>query len=95
MSMLILGNWKVHVNLNFFHYILPSTKPSGYKIGIKFSNTPLVVEPNNSATKIVNAYIIDDLDDWSRNPLNKFILTNCLRGVTNIVKNAGKRKYVC
>lgn len=34
----------------------------------------------------VNAYIVYDLDNWSRNPLNKFTLKNCLFGGTIIVK---------
>ena len=34
----------------------------------------------------VNAYIVYDLDNWSRNPLNKFTLKNCLFGDAIIVK---------
>ena len=43
---------------------------SGYKIGIQFNKSVLVVEQNNYATKIVNAYIVYDLDDWSNFLLN-------------------------
>ena len=32
--------------------------------GIQFNNTPLVAEENNYEIKNVNAYIIDDLDNW-------------------------------
>ena len=32
------------------------------KIEIQFNNTPLIREENNYATKIVNAYIVYDLD---------------------------------
>ena len=43
----------------------------GYKIGIQFNKSVLVVEQNNYATKIVNAYIVYNLDDWP-----KFLLNN-------------------
>ena len=45
---------------------------SGYKMGIKFAKDPLAIEQNNYATKIVNAYIIYDLDAWPNNPTNNF-----------------------
>lgn len=45
-------------------------------------------------TKLVNADIFYDLDYCSRNPLNNFILQNCLFGVTNIGKNNDKSKNV-
>ena len=45
-------------------------------------------------TKIVNAYIVYDLDYLPRNPSNNFILKNCLFGATNVVKNSDKNKYV-
>ena len=41
---------------------LHSTRLFGYKVKIKFDKDPLVVERNNYATKIVNAYIVYDLD---------------------------------
>ena len=37
---------------------------------MQFNKTPLVVEQNNYATKIVNGYIVYDLDNWP-----KFCLT--------------------
>ena len=37
---------------------LHSVKLSGYKVGIKFDEDPLVVKQKNYATKIVNAYIV-------------------------------------
>ena len=36
--------------------------------------------------KIVNVYIVYDLDAWSRNPTNNFKFKNCLFGATNVVK---------
>ena len=32
----------------------------------------LAVKQNNYATKMVNAYIVYDLDAWQNNPLNNF-----------------------
>ena len=73
---------------------LHSIKLSGYKMGIKFDKDPLAVEQNNYLTKIVNVYIVYDLDAWLRNPTNNFKFKNCLFGATNIVKNSDKEKYV-
>ena len=33
----------------------------------QINNTPLVIEQNNYATKIVNVYIFYDLDNWPKN----------------------------
>ena len=44
--------------------------------------------------KIVNAYIIYDLDTWPKNPTNNFKFKNCLFRATNIVKNSDKEMYV-
>ena len=63
-------------------------------MGIKFDKDPLAVEQNNYLTKIVNVYIVYDLDAWLRNPTNNFKFKNCLFGATNIVKNSDKEKYV-
>ena len=57
---------------------LNSIKLSGYRIGIKFDKDPLAVERGNYLTKIVNVYIVYDLDAWSRNPTNNFKFKNCL-----------------
>ena len=94
--MLLVGNQKVCLNLNLTLHgaFLASIKYFGYKIGIQFNNTPLVVEQNNYATKIVNAYIIYDLDNWPKVPLRNFTLINCLFGAINILKNSDKNKYV-
>ena len=64
------------------------------KIGLQFNYTPLAVEQNNHATKIVNIYIINDLDYWPKLPLRSFTLNNRLFGAINIVKDGDKEKYV-
>ena len=72
---------------------LRNMKLSGYRIGIKFDKDHLAVEQNNYLTKIVNFYIVYDLDAWPRNPTNNMKFKNYLFGATNIVKNSGKEKY--
>ena len=52
----------------------------------------LVVEKNNYVTKILNVYIIYDLDNWLIISLDNFILKNFLFGLINIVKNSDKSK---
>ena len=59
-----------------------STKLSGYRTGIKFNNSVLVVEQNNYASKIVNVYIVYDEDTWPKNPLNNFIIF-CVENVSS------------
>ena len=44
-------------------------KLSGYKFRIKLDKDPLAVKQNSYATKIVNAYIVYDLDTWPNNHL--------------------------
>ena len=61
-------------------------------MGIKFDKEPLAVEQKNCLTKTVNVYIVYDLDDWSKLPIENFTLQNCLFGATNIVKNSDKEK---
>ena len=70
---------------------LHSIKLSEYRIGIKFDEDPLAVEQNNYLTKIVNVYIVYDLDAWPRNPTNNLKFKNCLFGATNIIKNSDKK----
>ena len=69
-------------------------KLSGYRMGIKFDKDPLAAEQNNYTTKIVNVYIVYDLDAWPKNPTNNFTFKDCLFGTTYIVKNSDKEKYV-
>ena len=51
----------------------------------KFDKEPLAMEQNNYFNKIVNVYIVYDLDSWERNPSNNFKFKNCLFGATSIV----------
>ena len=71
-----------------------SIKLSEYGIGTKFDKDLLAVTQNNYLTKIVNVYIVYDLDAWPRNPTNNFKFKNCQFRATNIVKNSDKEKYV-
>ena len=45
---------------------LPYIKQFGYKIGIRFNYTSLVAEKYNYTTKIINDYIVCDLDNWPK-----------------------------
>ena len=69
---------------------LNSLKLSGYKMGIYFDKDPLAVEQINYASKIVNVYILYDLDTWPNILLGNFKIKNCLFGTTSIVKNSDK-----
>ena len=48
---------------------LHSIKISENKMGIRFDKDPLVVEQSSYAIKIVNAYILYELDTWPKTPL--------------------------
>ena len=72
---------------------LNSIRLSGYRILIKFDKHALSVDQNNYLTKIVNIYIVYDLDAWQKNRLRNFTLKNCLFGATNTIKNSDKEKY--
>ena len=48
----------------------------------------------NFKTKIVNGYIVYDLDYCPKIPLRNFTWKSCLFGAANIVKNNDKGKYV-
>ena len=61
---------------------------------INLNKSPLVVEQNNCSTKIINTYIVYDLNDWLNVLLRNFTLKICLFGTTTIVKNRDKEKYV-
>ena len=67
---------------------------SGYKVEMKLNKDCLAAKQNNYSTKIVNPYIVYDLDAWPRNPTNSFKLENCLLGVTNVAKCGDKEKQV-
>ena len=62
---------------------------------MKLDKDPLAVEQKNYLTKIVNVYIVYDLDAWPKIPLRNFTMKNCLLGATSIVKNSDKEIYLC
>ena len=64
---------------------------SEYRIGIKFDKEVLDVEHNNYFTKIVNLYILYDLDAWPKIPLRK---RKCFFRATNVVKYSDKEEYI-
>ena len=51
---------------------LLNVKYFGNRIKIQFNNTPLVIEQNNYASKIVNVYIAYDLDNCQKKSVSKF-----------------------
>ena len=53
-----------------FNPLPPSLKQFGYKVWIQFLDGFLIVENNNYLIKIVNVYIVYDLNHWPRNQLN-------------------------
>ena len=73
---------------------LHSIKLFDYKMRIKFDKNPLAVEQNNYSTKIVNVYIVYDLDALPKIPLRNFTIKNCSFCATSIANNSGKEKYV-
>ena len=73
---------------------LVSKKLSWYGVGVKFEKDPLAVEQNNYWTKVVDAYIVYDLDAWPKVLLDNFKLKNCLFGATSKLKNSDKEKWV-
>ena len=48
------------------------------------------VEQSIYLAKIMNVYILCDLDAWTRKPTKNFKFKNCLFGATNTVKNSDK-----
>ena len=56
---------------------MQSIKISAYRMGIKFDKDPLAVEQKNYFTKIVNVYIVYDLNLGKINPTNNFKLKIC------------------
>ena len=73
---------------------LNSIKLSSCRTGIKADKEPLAVEQNTYLTKIVNIYIVYDLDPWPKVPLRNFTLKNYLLGAASVVKISDKERYV-
>ena len=64
------------------------------KIALKLNSTPLILDRNSYITKIVNVYIVCDLDYWRKDPVRSFTQKVCLFGDTNTVKNSDREKFV-
>ena len=57
---------------------------------IQNRNTVTVINIINYAAKVVNDYVVYDLNHWPRSPLNKSVVKNCLLGVTDVIKKMMK-----
>ena len=66
----------------------------GYRMGIKLSKDPLVLEENSYLNKIVNIYIVYYLNSQPRSHTNNFKFKNCLFVANSIVKKKDKEKNV-
>ena len=55
----VLFEWKL---LPLRGAFIPNVKRFDYNIGMQFDNTPVAIDENNYTTKIVNAYIVYDLN---------------------------------
>ena len=78
----------------FYTAFLHSIKLSGCRLGKKFNKNSLAVEENNYLTKIVNIYIIYDLDAWARDPSNYVKFKNWLLASASVVNDSDQDKYV-
>ena len=61
------------IKWSLYTAFLHSIKLSGYKTGIKYDKNHLGVVQKNTLTKIVNVYIVYDLDAWPKIVLRNFI----------------------
>ena len=99
--MFLAENIREYIILNFYiilnlsHYILFSCIAfSGYRMGIKLDKDSLAAEENSYLRKIVNVYIVYELDAWPRNPTNNFNFKSFILRATSVVKNKEKEKHV-
>ena len=60
---------------------------------IKLKKDSIAVEQKNYATKIVNAYIVYDFDDWPKIPRSNSKFETFLFGPANIVKTSDKERW--
>ena len=81
-------------NLSHYYGLLTQQKTFWIQNRKKIDKDPLTAEQNNYLSKIVNAYIVHDLDAWPRKLTNNFKFKNCLFVGTSLVKNSNKEKYV-
>ena len=74
--------------------ILPNIVYFNRKIALKLNSTPLILDRNSYIAKILNVYIVFDLDYWQKDPVRSFTQKSCLFGETNTVKNSDREKFV-
>ena len=60
-------------------------------MGIKYENPSVEAlkqmnPSHDSACKILNVYVVYDLDAWPKNPTSNFKFKNCLFGATSVEK---------
>ena len=63
-------------------------------MGIKLNKDPLAVKQSNYSTKIVNFYILYDLDAWLRTSTNNFKFKNGFFGETSLDIMIKKSRYI-
>lgn len=72
------------------HDLAPAITYLGLKIVLRVNKSVFPVTQNNYNTKIANAYIVYDVDNWARYVFENFTTKNCLFCATNIVKYCHK-----
>ena len=65
-----LFEWKLPLHGAFMCNI----KQFGYEIGLQFNDAPLVIDQNSFTTRILNAYILYDLEKQPKITLKNFTL---------------------
>ena len=78
--LLFIGNqskYIIYILKPLYNAFFNNTKLSGYRMITNNKKNHSVVEENNYLGKIVNAYIVYDLNDWSKIPLRPFTMKNC------------------
>ena len=60
-----------------------------------FAESCLINDNVSAFRKVINQYISDILDTWSRDLNTNFTLGNCLFGAMKLTKNADPDKYGC
>ena len=83
--MFLFGNQRENILLNLQSCILFSCIVLNLDTNWEKNKKPLVAEQNNTG-KILNAYIVYDLDTWRNNLYRKFLWKNCLVGLTILTK---------
>ena len=74
--------------------LLPNIVYFNRKLALPFDSAYLIIDQNKCIPKIINVYIVYDLDYWPKGSLRNCTLQNGLSGATNIVKNEDQEKFV-